>query len=59
MSKIPQQLQAIQTALPGSYQNAPAVCETCRGSHVAGNCPPQNVGGEEVQFMEVPGRQNG
>jgi len=59
MAKLPQQLQAIQTALPGSYQNAPVVCETCGGSHVAGNCPPQNVGGEEVQFMGVPGRQAG
>jgi len=27
MTKLPQQLQAIQIALPGSYQNIPVVCE--------------------------------
>jgi len=29
MAKLPQQLQAIQTALPVTYQNVPTVCEAC------------------------------
>jgi len=48
MAKLPQQLQAIQTTLPVTYQNVPVVCEACGGTHVAGNCPQPNVGGEEV-----------
>ena len=57
MAKLPQKLQAIQTALPVTYQNVPVVCEARGGNHVAGNCPQSNVKGEEVQYMGVPGRQ--
>ena len=32
-------------------------CEACGGNHVARNCPQQNVGGGEVSYMGVPGRQ--
>jgi len=42
-----------------TYQNVPVVCEACGGNHVAGNCPQLNVGGEEVQYMGVSGRQAG
>ena len=42
-----------------TYQNVPTVCEACGGNHVVGNCPQPNVGEEEVQYMEVLGRQVG
>jgi len=38
MAKLPQQLQAIQTAEPLTYQNTPVCCELCGGNHLAGNC---------------------
>ena len=41
------------------YQNVPVVCEACGGNHVPENCPLPNIGGEEVQYMGVPGRQAG
>jgi len=59
MAKLPQQLQAIQSALPMTYQNVPAACELFGRNHLTGDCPQQNVKGEEVQYMRVHGRQVG
>jgi len=52
-------LQTIQTPQPITYQNTLVCCELCGGNQLAGNCPQQNVGGEEVQYMGVSGRQAG
>jgi len=48
MAKLPQQLQAVQTAPPVTYQNPPVCCEFCGGNHLNGACPQQNARREEV-----------
>jgi len=59
MAKLPQQLEAVQVAQPVTYQNPPLCYEFYGGNHLNGNCLQQNVGGEEVKYMGVPGRQAG
>ena len=59
MAKLPQQLRAVQSTQPVTHQNLPVCCEFCGGIHFNGNCLQQNVGGGEVQYMGIPGRQAG